>query len=110
MAADDEESQSYDESNNKVHAIANDAAKHHVSVTSYDLWALGITIVIGGQYFAWNAGLAMGFGSFMIGVFLIGLGYLCLTLCLAELAGSLPFGGWFALLFHPHFSVDTCVL
>lgn len=26
----------------------------------FDIWALGITIVIGGQYFAWNEGLSAG--------------------------------------------------
>ena len=37
-----------------------------------DIWALGITIVIGGQYFNWNDGLSAGFGSYAIATLLIG--------------------------------------
>ena len=33
---------------------------------------IGITIVIGGQYFAWNLGLTVGFGSFVLATFFIG--------------------------------------
>jgi ethanolamine permease len=57
------------------------------------MWALGITIVIGGQYFAWNAALVAGFGSFIIATALIATGYLCLSLCIAELSSGLPFAG-----------------
>lgn len=59
----------------------------------YDMWALGITIVIGGQYFAWNAGLSAGFGSFAIATGLIAIAYGCLILCIAELSSALPFAG-----------------
>ena len=62
-------------------------------LTSVDMWALGITIVIGGQYFAWNAGLSVGFGSYLIATVLIGSAYVCLILCLAELSSALPFAG-----------------
>lgn len=58
-----------------------------------DIWALGITIVIGGQYFNWNAGLAAGFGSYAIATFLIGTAYVCLCLCTSELSSALPFAG-----------------
>jgi len=58
-----------------------------------DVWALGITIVIGGQYFSWNAGLVAGFGSYCIGTVIIGFAYLCLCLCTAELSSTLPFAG-----------------
>ena len=64
-----------------------------LSLKDYDMWALGITIVIGGQYFAWNAGLSAGFGSFAIATFLIASGYGCLILCIAELSSGLPFAG-----------------
>jgi amino acid permease len=62
-------------------------------ITSIDVWALGITIVIGGQYFSWNAGLTAGFGSFAIAMSLTGCAYICLCLCVAELSGTLPFAG-----------------
>jgi amino acid transporter len=64
-----------------------------VSLKDYDMWALGITIVIGGQYFAWNAGLSAGFGSFFIATFLIASAYACLILCISELSSGLPFAG-----------------
>ena len=64
-----------------------------VGCNKYDLWALGITIVIGGQYFSWNAGLEAGFGSYGIGFFLIGTSYICLCLCTSELSSALPFAG-----------------
>lgn len=59
----------------------------------YDMWALGITIVIGGQYFAWNAGLSAGFGSFGIATFFIATAYICLIFSIAELSSALPFAG-----------------
>lgn len=53
----------------------------------------GLTIVIGGQYFAWNHGLTCGFGSYLIAMFLMGSGYLTLCLCLAEMTSAMPFAG-----------------
>ena len=49
--------------------------------------------MIGGQYFAWNEGFSAGFGSEIISVIFIGLGYIALCLCNAELTSSLPFAG-----------------
>lgn len=60
---------------------------------SVDIWALGITIVIGGQYFNWNTGLSAGFGSYATGIFLIGTAYICLCFCTSELSSALPFAG-----------------
>lgn len=62
-------------------------------VTSFDIWALGITIVIGGQYFAWNFGLSAGFGSYAIAIILISLAYICLIFCISEITSGLPFAG-----------------
>ena len=59
----------------------------------FDVWALGITVVIGGQYFSWNAGYSAGFGSYLIGTILIGSAYFCLCLCTSELTSALPFAG-----------------
>jgi amino acid transporter len=60
---------------------------------AYDIWAMGITVVIGGQYIGWNFGLSSGFASFSIAVALIGSAYICLSLCLAEITSGLPFAG-----------------
>jgi amino acid transporter len=59
---------------------------------SFDLCLLGITIVIGGQYFGWNIGLSMGLIPYSIAYALISCGYLCLLLCLSELSSCVPFG------------------
>ena len=70
----------------------------HLALTSFDMWALGISIVIGGQYFAWNSGLHGGFGSLLIATILVAIGYISLIFCIAELSSSLPFAGkYFAL-------------
>jgi amino acid transporter len=62
-------------------------------ITKWDIWALGITIVIGGQYFSWNAGLVAGVGSYAIAAFLIGMAYVCLCSCVSEITSALPFAG-----------------
>lgn len=66
-----------------------------LNLKSADLWALGLTTAIGGHYFAWNAGLSAGFGSFFIALFLMATAYLCVVLCIAELSSALPFAGTF---------------
>jgi amino acid transporter len=58
-----------------------------------DIWCLGITIVIGGQYFSWNEGLTAGFGSYAVASALIATGYVCLCFSMAELSSTLPFAG-----------------
>ncbi|EQC29174.1 hypothetical protein SDRG_13047 [Saprolegnia diclina VS20] len=61
--------------------------------SSVDIWALGITIVVGGQYFSWNTGLVAGFYSYLGATGLMGFAYCCMTLCLAEISSALPFAG-----------------
>ncbi|KAG9406230.1 hypothetical protein AC1031_002556 [Aphanomyces cochlioides] len=60
---------------------------------SVDLWAVGVTIVIGGQFFSWNAGLQAGTVSFGIAVLLVGAAYTCLACSMAEMSSMLPFAG-----------------
>ena len=59
----------------------------------FDIWALGISIVIGGQYFCFNLGLLAGFGSYCIATFLLGTSYIMLCFCNAEITSMLPFAG-----------------
>lgn len=79
-----------------------------------DIWLLGITIVIGGQYFSWNAGLEAGVYSYLIGVLLIGSAYVTLCCCMSEITGALPFaGGSYGLArctlgFYPAFMIGCC--
>jgi ethanolamine permease len=82
--------------------------------TSIDVWALGITVVIGGQYLSWNFGLVAGFGSFFLATMLIGSAYIGLIFSLAEISSALPFaGGSYALArcmvgFYPGFIIGCC--
>ena len=69
------------------------ATKKDTNIGTLELWCLGITIVIGGQYFSWNAGLSAGFGSYLISTLLMGTAYACLCLCNAEITSALPFAG-----------------
>ncbi len=63
------------------------------TATFQDIYILGVMTVIGGQFFAWNAALDEGLWCFLSALILTGLGYLCLTLCLAEMTSALPFSG-----------------
>jgi ethanolamine permease len=55
------------------------------------LWALGVGAVISGHFSGWNFGLAPGgFGGLLIAGILIGLMYVCLCYCLAEMSPALP--------------------
>jgi ethanolamine permease len=79
-----------------------------------DIFMLGITIVIGGQYFCWNAGISAGVYSFFIAYLLIASAYITLCSCTAEITGALPFaGGSYGLArctlgFYPAFMVGCC--
>jgi ethanolamine permease len=58
------------------------------------LWALGVGAVISGHFSGWNFGLAPGgFGGLLIAGILIGLMYVCLCYCLAEMSPALPHTG-----------------
>ena len=89
-------------------------ANRSLSIGVFDLCVAGIAIVIGGQYFSWNFALAAGFGSCFISVLLVGLAYICLCLCNAEMSSCLPFaGGAYGLArvtlgFYPGFLVGCC--
>ncbi|ETV81873.1 hypothetical protein, variant 3 [Aphanomyces astaci] len=64
-----------------------------LAASSVDLWAIGITIVIGGQFFSWNAGLVVGTVGFGLAVGVVGVAYLCLACSMAEMSSMLPFAG-----------------
>ena len=59
----------------------------------YECMLLGVTTVIGGQLYGWNAGFSSGFGSYFIGQVMVGLAYIVLLSCLAEMSGTLAFPG-----------------
>jgi ethanolamine permease len=57
------------------------------------LWALGVGAVISGHYSGWNLGLANGFGSMLIALFVIAAMYWGLIFSLAEMSPALPHTG-----------------
>lgn len=63
------------------------------SPTKWDVFMLGITVVVGGQYFSWNAGLEAGLYSYFIAFLLISSAYITLCCCTSEITGALPFAG-----------------
>ena len=73
--------------------ITEESSNKELNLGIFDIWALGITVVIGGQYFSWNVGLEAGFGSYLISTLLVGTSYVCLCLCNAEITSALPFAG-----------------
>ena len=80
----------------KMETVMEDTEEHanqRLNLGVFDLWALGITVVIGGQYFSWNEGLTAGFGSYLIATLMVGSSYVCLCFCNAEITSALPFAG-----------------
>ncbi len=59
----------------------------------WSLWALGVGAVISGHYSGWNFGLANGFGSMLVALFIIAAMYWGLILSLAEMSPALPHTG-----------------
>jgi len=60
---------------------------------TFDVWALGLSTVLAGQVYGWNGGLAAGFGGYFIGQFLVGVAYIILVMCLAEICSTTTFSG-----------------
>jgi ethanolamine permease len=59
-----------------------------------DIWALGVGVVITGEYFGWNLGLKdNGPVAMLIAALIVCLLYLAWVLALAELAVGMPFAG-----------------
>ncbi|HEX6092643.1 MAG TPA: amino acid permease [Dongiaceae bacterium] len=60
----------------------------------WSLWALGVGAVISGHFSGWNFGLgAGGFGGLFFAAIIIGIMYVCLCFCLAEMSPALPHTG-----------------
>ena len=59
----------------------------------WSLWALGVGGVISGHYSGWNLGLANGFGSMVVALFIIAAMYWGLVFSLAEMSPALPHTG-----------------
>jgi ethanolamine permease len=60
----------------------------------FSLWALAVGAVISGHYSGWNLGLmAGGWGGYALAAVVIGVMYLGLVFCIAEMAAALPHTG-----------------
>lgn len=60
----------------------------------WSLWALGVGAVISGHFSGWNFGIgAGGFGGLFFAAIIIGVMYVCLCYCLAEMSPALPHTG-----------------
>jgi len=69
------------------------SAKEKFRCSMFDIWALGIVIVIGGDFFSWNTALQAGFGSLVVSTTLTGMAYVAFVLCTSETFSGLPFSG-----------------
>lgn len=68
-------------------------ALHAYRPGRWDIWMLGISIGLGGQYFSWNDGLRGGLYSFLLIYAVVGSAYIALCCCTSEITGALPFAG-----------------
>lgn len=82
-----------DGNNNKKKPEPNSKEKKVYTPRMFDVWAFGITTVIGGQYYGWNQALVAGFGSFCIAQIFIGFSYINLAFSLSEIISTTSFSG-----------------
>ncbi len=60
----------------------------------WSLWALGVGAVISGHFSGWNFGIGVGgIGGLLIAAIIVGVMYVCLCFCLAEMSPALPHTG-----------------
>ena len=64
-----------------------------IKIGPIHVWAIGIAIVLGHLNFHWNFAYSAGFASCFLSFALVGLAYICLCLCNAEMSSMLPFAG-----------------
>ncbi|EQC27348.1 hypothetical protein SDRG_14872 [Saprolegnia diclina VS20] len=57
------------------------------------IWAFGVVIVAGGQYYGWTAAYATGFLPIMISQLVMGLAFVIYMACAAEVCGKIAFSG-----------------
>ncbi len=70
------------------------SGQHTTKVAKFSrVLLLGVSLIVSGQFYGWNAGYLMGFWPFFVAVLFTFSGYLCLSLCLAEMSSAIPFSG-----------------
>ena len=64
----------------------------HITI-SLSIILLDLGMILAGVVFGWNKYMAIGVGEYLISLGLCTLGYVCLALCVAEMAGIIAFSG-----------------
>ena len=68
--------------------------KYNKQIASFfDIYFYGLGMIINGQISVWNFALDGGFWELFVSTCIISFGYVCFSLCLAELVSILPFSG-----------------
>ncbi|KAJ0392249.1 hypothetical protein P43SY_000277 [Pythium insidiosum] len=95
-------------------SLAAEAAVRHYKPNAMDIYLLGITLVISGQFFSWNLGLGAGLYTYLIIYAIMALAYTTFCCCVSEVTSALPFaGGSYGLArctlgFFPAFLIGCC--
>ena len=63
------------------------------SITRIDIFLLGITIILGGEFSGWTVAYRGGIWNAITVTSFVSFAYLVLSLCLAEMTSALPFSG-----------------
>ena len=70
-----------------------DYKSYKYTVGFYEIYMLGLSLLIGGQTITWNIANAYGFYVYISSLLFMASGYICLVYCLAEMASKMPFSG-----------------
>lgn len=82
------------EKDNDNDSEINDLAAPNYLATRIEIYSLGVGAVLGGQLYGWEAAFQIsGFGTYAIAQILMGLAYICLVFCIAEINATIPFSG-----------------
>ncbi|KAF0694594.1 hypothetical protein As57867_014490, partial [Aphanomyces stellatus] len=60
----------------------------------YQIWAFGTLIVMGGQFYGWNAAFSAGFVPFFVTQVFMGVAYIVYVACLSEIGSKVPGGSY----------------
>jgi ethanolamine permease len=63
------------------------------SLTRANVFCLGLVMVWGGFYNAWNPALGAGLGGCLVAILLVGSAYFFMCLCIASVSSVIPFSG-----------------
>ncbi|GLD95533.1 hypothetical protein PINS_up004211 [Pythium insidiosum] len=82
--------------------------------SAFDIFLMGMTLGMNGQFFSWNIGLTAGLYTYVISYVIMALAYIAFCCCVSEVTSALPFaGGSYGLArctlgFFPAFVIGCC--